>query len=255
MALLDCLPTVPNGDSGLKTELLKRYREQGFRTVEGWGIDEALFDIFVMFDEFQQQSAIRGSLCEIGVHHGRALILLELLKEQGERVVGIDLFESGQDQNLDASGSGSMSALLANLSTHAPGSRPDLISANSFDLNAEHKALMAPARMFHIDGGHFLEVVLNDLALAQSVIGTGGIIVVDDYWHSLFPEVHEAVHRYFYTSTQIRAVPFMTGNNKIFLAHNSHCARLLGFLKTRLPAQRQRPIKLLGYDAICFDPH
>jgi Methyltransferase domain len=239
----------------MKSTQLDTYRASGFRNVDGWGIDEDLFDFFVMFDEFQRGHGITGSLCEIGVHHGRTFILLALLQERGERVVGIDLFESGQDQNHDASGSGSMQSLRKNLLHHAPDCQPHLVTANSFDLSVEQRGLMAPARLFHIDGGHYLEVVLNDLALAQAALGPGGIIVVDDYWHSLFPEVHEAVHRYFYTATSLRAVPFMTGKNKIFLAHTSHRERLLGFLKERLPPEKRRPIKLLGYDAICCDPH
>jgi hypothetical protein len=56
---------------------------------------------------------------------------------------------------------------------------------------------MRGSRLFHNDGEHFTEVVLNDLSIAQDLINLGGVIVLDDYWHSGFPEAQEAVHKYF----------------------------------------------------------
>ena len=235
--------------------VLSRYVNGGFVHVDGWGVDAELIDIFRQIDAFQASQGVAGSLCEIGVHHGRTLILLALMRKPGERVVGIDLFESAQDQNLDASGSGSMQAVRVNLATHAPDIEVDLITANSFDLTPDDREMLRGARMFHIDGGHFMEVVLNDLALAQQMLGAGGVIVIDDYWHSGFPEVHEAVQRYFSTATALKAVPFMTGKNKLFLAHSSHRDRIAAHFRGVLPLDRCKTIRLLGHDAICCDPH
>jgi Methyltransferase domain len=235
--------------------LLQRYRAGGFHSVQGWGINETLFDIFVHLNDFHMTNNLEGPLCEIGVHHGRTLILLGLMKRQHEKAVGIDLFESGQAQNLDASGKGSIEAARRNLAEHAPGVNFDLIAASSFDLTTDQRNLMQGCRFMHIDGGHFTEVVLNDIALTQSVLGLGGVIVIDDYWHSGFPEVQEAVHRYFWTSPSLKAVPFMTGINKIFLAHLSHRDLLLAHMSARLPEERRKPIRLLGHSAICIDPH
>jgi hypothetical protein len=239
----------------MNDSLLQRYRAGGFNNVHGWGINESLFDIFVQLNEFQMTNDIEGPLCEIGVHHARTLVLLGLMKRRHERVVGIDLFESGQAQNLDLSGEGSMQAARRNLAEHAPGVAFDLIAANSFNLTSDQRNLMQGCRFMHIDGGHFTEIVLNDIALAQSVLGLGGIIVVDDYWHSGFPEVQEAVHRYFWTSVELKAAPFMTGINKIFLAHLSHRDLLVAYMSARFPAERRKPIRLLGHSAICIDPH
>jgi len=237
-----------------KTDL-EKYRDGGFARVEGWGVDGELIELFSIINEFQTTNRITGSLCEIGVHHGRTLTLLALLKGQGEKVVGVDLFDGSQDQNLDASGSGSRVAVLRNLAEHAPGVDVQLVCANSFDLSRDQHGLLQGARLFHIDGGHFLEVVLNDIALAQEALAVGGVVVIDDYWHSGFPEVQEAVHRYFLTSSRLKAVPFMTGKNKVYLAHTSHCHRLLEFMSSRLPSNRRKPVRVLGYGAICCDPH
>lgn len=234
---------------------LERYRTIGLNEVEGWGVDQDLVDLIIKFHEFHELHKIRGGLCEIGVHHGRTLVLFALLAGKSERVVGIDLFEERQIENLDSSGLGSLEQTRSNLALHAPGIPAECIAANSFDLTADQCALLDGARLFHIDGGHFLEVVLNDLHLAQQALAPGGVIIIDDYWHSGFPEVHEAVHRYFSTATCLKAVPFMTGRNKIFLVHNSHRDRLLDFMKNNLPPERRKLVKLLGYDSICCDSH
>jgi hypothetical protein len=238
----------------MNSPLLQRYRA-AFMSVQGWGIDEELFDLFIIFNDFHMSYNLEGCVCEIGVHHGRTLILLGLLKRQHEKVVGIDLFEAGQDQNLDASGGGSLQAVHRNLATYAPGIDFNLIAASSFDLTIDQRNLMQGCRLIHIDGGHFTEIVLNDLSLAQAALGVGGVIVVDDYWHSGFPEVQEAVHRYFWTASALKAAPFMVGKNKIFLAHFSHRDRLIDYVSARLPANRRKPIRLLGHNAICCDPH
>ena len=237
------------------TPRLEQYRKTGLNQVEGWGVDEDLINLIINFQEFHNLHGIRGGLCEIGVHHGRTLVLFALLAGEGDRVIGIDLFEERQVENLDSSGLGSLERTRANLAMHAPGVPAKCITANSFDLTTAQRALLDGARMFHIDGGHFLEVVLNDLHIAQQALAPGGIIIIDDYWHSGFPEVHEAVHRYFATATSLKAVPFMTGRNKIFLAHNSHRDRLLDFMKNNLPPERRKLVKLLGYESICCDPH
>jgi hypothetical protein len=101
-------------------DLLARYKNDGFNHVEGWGINARLIDIFVELDKLQKELNISGNLVEIGVHHGKTLILLGLLKRDNESVVGIDLFEDKQELNLDRSGSGSFDALKTNLMKHAP---------------------------------------------------------------------------------------------------------------------------------------
>jgi hypothetical protein len=127
-----------------------------------------------------------------------------------------------------------------------------LITGNSFELSVDKYPKLQNSRLFHIDGGHFLEVVLNDISIAQQSVSSGGIIIIDDYWHSGFPEVSEAVNRYFSTATRIRAVPFMTGINKIFLCDVSFKTKVMQRMSSSLET---KTIKLLGYDALCCDMH
>lgn len=236
---------------------LESYQSGGHLKVDGWGVDEFLISFFRVCDAFQKQRNISGPLFEIGVHQGRTLILLAMLSKQNEKVVGLDLFEAGQEQNIDFSGSGSMANVNSNIQEFTPEVEVELISGNSFDFRA-HPIFedLRGARICHIDGGHFFEVVLNDLDLCQNIIGVGGVICIDDYFHSGFPEVQEAVHRYFWSSSVIKAVPFAAGNNKLFLIGSSYYRAMLDYIKEEFKdTGRGKPIKILGYEAVCIDEH
>ena len=74
-----------------------------FEEIEGWGVDELLIRVICQLDYFQKKWAIKGSMIEIGVHHGRTFVLLDLLKRNEEFSLAIDLFENMQELNLDQS--------------------------------------------------------------------------------------------------------------------------------------------------------
>lgn len=204
----------------------------------------------------EEQGRTPGNLLEICVHHGRTLILFALLAKENERVFGVDLFEQGQNANIDHSGSGMMGPVIDNPDAHCPNIPVELITENSF-LLPRHELFgeFANARFVHTDGGHFNEVVLNDLEIAQSVIGDGGIIIVDDYMHSGFPEVQEAVHQYFSVSIRKPAAPFAIGKNKLFLCELSRQESALAWLAEYMPPERKKAVKVMGYPAICLDQH
>ncbi|MEA3142650.1 MAG: hypothetical protein QOK23_4819 [Gammaproteobacteria bacterium] len=229
------------------------YCNGGFLQVGGWGIDRNLINAILLIQQFQKGHRVAGPLVEIGVHEGRVLILFALLQAGDELAVGVDLFEGAQDQNIDKSGYGSYNMTEHNFQRHAPSANYVLFAENSLALSGAAVEAMKGARLFHIDGGHTLEVALNDIAVAMSYLGVGGVIIIDDYWHPGWPEVQEAVHRYYATSTDLKAVPFMTGMNKLFLAHVSHKDRLLNFLIERLPEGRNKPVRLFGHSAICCE--
>jgi hypothetical protein len=230
---------------------LSSYVNGGWRSVLGWGLNDSLCQTLLLINEFQREHNITGPSCEIGVHNGLLLILLGLMQNDGETAIGIDLFEMSQDQNLDKSGSGSLELTQQNIKIHAPNNKFELVAANSFNIPLDVLKMMHGTRLFHVDGGHFLEVVLADIATAQTALGVGGVIIIDDFWTPGYPEVHEATIRYLDSAIVLKAVPLMVGWGKIFLAHLSHKDRLLNFIKQRLPDNyRQWPIKISRYDCI-----
>src|SRR5262249_51330507 len=155
-------------------------RNVGLFQVEGWGIDQELADLFILIDEFQARNGVRGPFCEIGVPHGPLLILVGFLSKPRGRTVRVNLFSDAPKQNLDASGSGSYAKVRENIARHAPHADFAIVKGNSCYLAPTDVAKLQGCRLMHIDGGHLTEVVLNDLTLAQSTIGVGGVIVIDD---------------------------------------------------------------------------
>ena len=230
-----------------------------FREIDGWGVDELLIRVICQLDFFQKQWDVRGSMMEIGVHHGRTLILLELLRRRDEYSLAIDLFEDMQDLNLDQSGSGNLQFFQDNLRRFLEDTgRVKILQGNSLALEKEKVVTLLdqqPVRIIHIDGGHFKEIVSNDLQLSQSVLADGGIIIVDDYWHSGFPGVQEGVQWFFSNSTVIKIVPILTGNNKLFLTTHGYHQKYVDALDGILPGRRGKRIRQFGYESLCLDEH
>jgi hypothetical protein len=64
----------------------------------------------------QQQSidGVRGGLAEIGVHHGKLFFILSLLRQDGEKLLAMDLFEDDEG-NRGTSQSGRDMAFFRNI--------------------------------------------------------------------------------------------------------------------------------------------
>jgi hypothetical protein len=85
--------------------------------VKGWLLPGAIKMVMALA-KVQDAEEIKGNVGEIGVHHGRLLILLTLLTRDGEKAVAVDLF-SDQDRNVDHSGKGDLKQFKENLEHHA----------------------------------------------------------------------------------------------------------------------------------------
>jgi hypothetical protein len=216
--------------SGRPEPALDDYVRRAMLEIDGWGVDLYLAPILRALDRFQKLNGISANLFELGVHHGRCAVLLALMARPGETSVFLDLFER-QAENLDASGRGSREILAYNLETWAVGRRVEVIEANSLELDfTEVPGLKAGVRLAHIDGGHYREIVLNDLAKTESVLVDGGMVVVDDFLHTGFPEVKAACLEYL-QRPGVGLVPVAAGYNKLVLTTRSLREPLFGFLE------------------------
>ena len=92
---------------------LQRYLSDGLGQVEGW-LDPRSAKVIAALGEYQTAQGIRGAVGEIGVHHGKLLVLLDLIKAKGEISFAVDLFDD-QQLNVDQSGLGDYSQLARNL--------------------------------------------------------------------------------------------------------------------------------------------
>lgn len=212
------------------TQDLAGYLRGGLYEVEGWGIDDFLAHVFVRLDKFHEIGRITGNLFEIGVHHGRSAILLALLAKPGERTVCMDLFER-QAENIDSSGRGNREMFEANLRRWASRCEVEIVQANTLEADfAAVPGLSGGVRFAHIDGGHYREVVLNDLMKTEQILCDGGVVVMDDFCHMEFPEVSEACNHYLENVEQRRLAPVAIGHNKLVLTTRNMQERLVAFL-------------------------
>lgn len=176
-------------------DILGRYCRKDYKNVGGF-LGPASIKCICALSEAQKETGIKGSVCEIGVHHGRSFILLYLLTGPDEYSIACDLFER-QSENKSGSGSGDKTIFLENLKRYgADFERIEIITENSANLKPEDLLTHGPIRFFSVDGGHDADTAYNDIALAAETIARGGIIFIDDFLHFYWPGVSEALYRY-----------------------------------------------------------
>jgi len=189
-----------------------RYLSGGMHRVQGWLLPEAA----ILISQLADVQTVKGAVGEIGVHHGKLFLLLELCRYAGEGAVAIDLFDM-QDQNIDGSGRGNVKKFRRNLAKFA--ARPDDVvvhSADSTKLDTESLLGLAgvPFRLFSVDGGHTAEITVSDLQLVASALAPGGLLILDDYFNVEWPGVSEGVNRYLTSGGTL--VPIGSGHGKTF---------------------------------------
>lgn len=195
-------------------ERLGRYVQRGGRGVRGWLQPEAA----QLISALGSAQTLSGAIGEIGVHHGKLFILLELLRRPGEAAVAIDLFEQ-QDRNVDHSGLGDRQRLEANLARFGSGAPGVVIhAADSTTVTAANLREWSGGgfRLFSVDGGHTAEITEHDLGVASRALLPDGLLILDDYFNEGWPGVSEGTCRFLSRSPAIQ--PVGSGFGKTFLA-------------------------------------
>lgn len=210
-------------------DALSKYISTDLRKVDGWltAFDARLIAALI---DWQASNGVSGCLGEIGVHHGKLLILLQLGATADEAVFGVDLFED-QAENVDRSGHGNREMLNRNADRYGGGATNLIVlKRNSLTLDwADLKEeTCADCRFFSIDGGHTAGITENDLAIADRSLADGGVICVDDYFNKTFPEVSIGVCRYM---DKADLVPVAISENKVFLCRPAFQAAYLDVLR------------------------
>jgi len=200
-----------------------RYRFVGRYFVGGW-LEREVLAIIQVLDSAQQSKGIAGAVAEIGVHHGKLLIALNLLQDASERTVAIDIFDN-QDLNIDQSGKGNLSVFRRNIQRWGNPRTLVIHQGDSTKLSADTLIQLTGggARMFSVDGGHTESIVLNDMRLAEAACVPGGITIADDVFHESWPGVADGTHKYLAEGGQL--IPFAIGFNKVFFTQPEYAAR------------------------------
>jgi hypothetical protein len=195
---------------------LDAYISHGHKSVPGW-LYEADMLLMAFVGIAQNQLSVTGDICEIGVYKGKSLILLSMLLRERDRLHGVDVFVED-----------TLPQAQANVARLAPQpSRVSLHRINTLDLDAQALAsILQPLpslRYVHIDGGHEYFEVLYDLLLFAAHMTEGAVLVMDDVHDREFPGVSLALE-HFCTVVRPgqRIVPFMVGQNKLFLCRAAY---------------------------------
>ena len=145
-----------------------------------------------------------GNAAEIGVHHGKLLILLSLLCDHA---YAIDVFDAAR--NVDSSGDGNRAIFEANMRRY--GGSYTAIPTDSALLEP---ASLPPIRIFSVDGAHTADMTEHDLRLAARVLVPGGVVILDDYFNEQWPDVSVGANRVIADGT---LVPFAIMPGKVLL--------------------------------------
>jgi hypothetical protein len=174
------------------TEYLERIGAPANDDVEGWlyPTDAQLLSVI---NDIQMSRCCGGDVLEIGVYKGKSAILLGFFPQPGETLIVCDLFDSGASVSEENHSENA---------TFYPGLRQEAFEKNYLrfhdGLPTVHAAPsiklgdMVPAgscRLVHIDGGHTYEATRADIETARRLLGSGGVMVVDDWSSAHIPGV------------------------------------------------------------------
>jgi hypothetical protein len=134
-----------------------------FESVEGW-VGDRIWMICEFLKRDHALNSVKGSIAEIGVHHGKLFFLISHIADESDRLIALDLFDD-QARNIDGSGRGSRVAFEEHLTTRFPYLGPfvSIIQADSMSITDSicQKLFLDPVRVFSVDGGHTVAHVVT----------------------------------------------------------------------------------------------
>lgn len=196
------------------------YRAIGRRSVQGW-VEAPTFGVLSTLRDAQDRAGVEGAVAEIGVHHGKLFIALQLLAPPGTPAVAIDVFDD-QGLNIDDSGRGDRHRFEANVRRWGDWSSVVVEQADSAHLTGVQVRRLAgrPIRWFSVDGGHTEEIVRTDMRTAEDSLAAGGVVIADDVFNAEWPGVSVGTMRYLDGGGSL--VPFAIGFNKTYFTDADH---------------------------------
>lgn len=176
--------------------------------IEGWLLKPDIL-CFWLIDLLQKVSEVRGDLCEIGVYHGKSLLLMANFRRLDETIYGFDDFRNEKDRIVRE--------LLESYAYST--ARVELIACITQELETKElkETITAPLRLLHIDAGHSYSDCMHDLLTFSPFLGDGAVIAVDDYFDREYPGVSSALTEFCRLPEGEAFRPFLIGHNKLFM--------------------------------------
>jgi hypothetical protein len=210
--------------------------------VHGW-LDKFSAEAIATLSQEQVRRGYRGSVCEIGIHHGKLFFVLYLTTSKGEKAIAIDVF-GDQHLNTDLSGRGDKAIFLRHARRWSADCEGlEVIQDSSLNVSTDQ---LGKVRFFSIDGGHTEEATTNDLRLADASMTEEGILVIDDVFHPYFPEVAVAFAKFMLGAPGL--APFALTPGKVFLSRQKFSPVYAGLLTTQYRERFQKTANFYGHE-------
>ena len=249
---------------------LELYLKEGSRHVDGY-LQSGSASVICSILDIQDELKISGNIAEIGVFHGKLLILLCHGLREGETVFAIDVFNTQPDiQGIKTEADNnkfSPDHLLSNLDANKINSENiKLVTSNSqnlfgSDLIKEFGG--ANIRLFSIDGDHSRDGVRHDLNLAAATMAEGGVILADDLFNTICPSLTEGIIDFFREDNEGRLEPIAivaangpvnSGSNKLIISDPESAMRYKAFLQLLNRTNYSHSDRFLGFsNVLIFD--
>lgn len=187
-------------------------KEEIISKMNGW-FDAYSLTIFDILLNLQLKNKIYGNILEIGVWEGKsaAAFIDKLYDKDKLYLVDPELKTKKEKVSKNLS-----------LISHNSKEKVFYFPLKSEDFKNEIATLhiLNSFRFIHIDGNHTAEDVYKDLELADLLLFNNGIVVLDDFFNMIYPQVTEAIFNYIFTNPY-RFKLFLCGYNKAYLCRPS----------------------------------
>ena len=203
--------------------------------------------------EHQEKAAIRGSIAEIGTFRGKTFIGLAAATNDGERIVGVDIFPEDVQQSLINSASEFLSEeqkkriLLAKR------------DSSTLEFWEWSRLIGEKARFVHVDGNHTNSAVRYDIMLSASHLSKGGVVLIDDFLHDWYPDVTEGIIealKILQNLVPVAVIPrtgrLLNGGTKLLCVERSSVEEYRNVIISEFSEVRPRRIMLAGSDVTAF---
>lgn len=213
------------------------YVSSGMRTVDG-RLDRRSGEIIRDLLICQVETGVGGAVGEVGGSSGKLLALLHLLTRPNERTFLIATGPAGRD---------ALALVIATLDRQGGAGR-DLVVVEAPDGQIEPRAVAdacGPVRFLSLAGAADEALVLAHLRQAELVLGTGGIVALDDALNQEWPGVTAGAGRYL-AGAQGDLIPFALSQNKLYLARPPFPQRYRDRLRHRLPRLYKKTATFFG---------
>lgn len=175
---------------------------------------------------YQAEQYILGNMLEIGVYKGRSALMSSLHLREKEKFFLID-----------------GTPFIEEAETHLNpilGDRAYYIQKMSYDLEIDFfKDIRQKCRWIHIDGEHTGRAVINDLEFCEQMLSDNGILILDDFFNPMYPQLTEAAFRFLHNN-KFKLSMFLCGWNKAYLARPMFAVKYRDFIRQHLASELHR---------------